>query len=26
VTYYPHILTVPAGGGAPAITVTVAAK
>jgi hypothetical protein len=26
VTYYPHILTVPAGGGAPAIIVTVAAK
>jgi hypothetical protein len=26
VAYYPHILTVPAGGGAPAITVTVVAK
>src|SRR5580765_5885336 len=26
VAYYPHILTVPAGGGAPAIAVTVVAK
>jgi hypothetical protein len=26
VAYYPHILTVPAAGGAPAIAVTVVAK